>query len=126
MLSKTQLFHLDKLKPISVQEANLILELLEQSLIFFIDKTGLCDLYNVREVYCNRKHIDLQRNTIGYGLEDSNKVNEYYFINMSIEKFVESIIDNYYTIKNTQMFTQLNLEVCFMSKSNLAVSYDLY
>lgn len=126
MLSKTQLFHLNKLRPTSVMESNILLALFEFAVRHYAIKVGLTNLTDLSEVYCNRKDINYQETNVFYGSRDSESEAEFRYIHRAIEQTMETIVDAYYIGSKSKRYTQLNIECSILNQNNVAISFDFY
>lgn len=126
MLSRTQLFHLDKLVPASVAEMNLLLALLEYAVKHYAIKVGLTNLNDLKQIYCNRKDIYYQDQQISYSPHTSEAEAEFRYIHHALEELMETIVETYYIYSKTSRYTQLNIECCVLNRSNIAISFDFY
>lgn len=126
MLSKTQLFHLDKLTPTNVLEMNVLLSLLEYAIKYCAVKVGLTNLTDIKEIYCNRVNIHHQSQTISYAPPTSEAEAEFRTIHCAVEKLMETIVDSYHINRKITRYTQLNIECSVLNRNSVAVSFDFY
>lgn len=125
MFTKCQLLHIDRLKPESVSDLDLLLSTLETSVVFFILKSVTNNAYDISEIYCNRKPATHQREiTADYNKFATNP--EMFTVNQAIALFVGNIIDSYYIAKQSDPTRMLNIEISLLTRHNIAISYDLF
>lgn len=122
MYTKSHLFYIDKLKPSSVEESQLLIDMLVMSVIHYLNLYEAKEVLKIEEIYCNRKSIYAQCDYSAFHFNNP----EYFTINMIIKPFIEDLINSYTVSKNKTDVRQLSLEVSLLSKHNVVLSYDFY
>lgn len=124
MLSKTQLFHLKALTPLTPKEASDLITLIESTTTYILKKSILNEAYTISNIYCNRENIF---STVEFFPPlPPEKEPEYYQLSIAIEQFINSFIDSYYLLSVKKPNACLNVEVCLINKQTVIISYELY
>lgn len=125
MFIRSQLFHIEQLKPNSLSELKHLLSLLEYSVVFHINKTLIDNAIHIPGIHCNRVPIEYQRSYMEAPFLITCQP-EYETLSRNIEIFVKELV-NWYKVLNTKdPLSELNVEINAVNKSTLILSYDVY
>lgn len=124
MFCKTQLFHLNQLKPETIQEADGLHALIECTVSYLLRKSLLQSAYTISSIYCNRRNINSTMEI--FPQIAPHKEAEYRQLVISLEQFIEGLVDSYYLLTVKKPNSILNLECSLVNRNTVAVSFDLY